>query len=105
HRPDSLSWKTSQPIGGDIVEEIRRLKAAKGPDLHLWGSGNVLQTLIAADLIDEHRLWVFPVILGRGKRLFENGVPARGFNLVSPQTTPTGVIANTSHPTGPIPKE
>lgn len=105
HRPGQLGWKTSKPIGGDIVDEIRRLKASDGPDLHVWGSGEVLQTLIAAELVDEHRLWVFPVVLGRGKRLFENGVQAHGLSLVVTASTPSGVLLNTYRPAGPVPKE
>ena len=102
HRPGQLGWKTSQPIGGDVVDEIRRLKASDGPALHVWGSSEVLQTLIADGLVDEHRLWVFPVVLGKGKRLFENGVPPRGFSLVATQSTPSGVLANTYRPAGPV---
>ncbi|HVD61916.1 MAG TPA: dihydrofolate reductase family protein [Gemmatimonadaceae bacterium] len=100
---DHLDWKTSQRIDGDIVEKIRQLKSSGGPELHVWGSSKLLQTLIAADLIDEHRIWVFPVILGEGKRLFENGVPPRGFTLVETRSTPSGIIANTYHPTGEPP--
>jgi len=59
------------------VDELRRLKASDGPALHIWGSGELLQTLISADLVDEFHLWVFPVVLGKGKRLFGNGVPPR----------------------------
>ncbi len=102
HRPNQLSWKTSQPIGGDVAAEIRRLKASDGPALHVWGSSELLQTLIAAGLIDEHRLWVFPLVLGKGKRLFENGVPASGLSLVSTRRTPSGVLLNTYRPTGPV---
>ncbi|HEX3624359.1 MAG TPA: dihydrofolate reductase family protein [Verrucomicrobiae bacterium] len=69
----------------------------------VWGSSELLQTLIAADLVDEYRLWVFPVILGKGKRLFENGVPPRGFSLVATQSTPGGVLLNTYLPAGPLP--
>ena len=104
HRPGQLGWKTSQPIGGDVVDEIRRLKASDGPALHVWGSSEVLQTLIAAELVDEHRLWVFPVVLGEGKRLFEKGVPAHGLSLVATQSTPSGVLVNTYRPAGPLPK-
>jgi dihydrofolate reductase len=104
HRPDGLAWKISQGIGGDVVEEVRRLKASKGPALHVWGSGELLQTLMAADLVDEHRMWVAPVVLGRGKRLFENGVPPRAFSLVATQSTPRGVLLNTYRPAGPVPK-
>ncbi|MEO7224094.1 MAG: dihydrofolate reductase family protein, partial [Devosia sp.] len=64
HHPDSLGWKTSRPLGGDLAAEVRRLKASAGPELHLWGSHQVLQTLIGADLIDEYRLWIAPVVLG-----------------------------------------
>ena len=77
------------------ADDVRRLKAADGPLLHIWGSSDWLQTLIAADLIDEHRLWVFPVVLGTGKRLFENGVPPRGLSLVATRSTPTGIVLNT----------
>lgn len=104
HRPGQLGWKTSQPIGGDVVDEVRRLKASDGPALHVWGSSELLQTLIAAGLVDEHRLWVFPVVLGKGKRLFENGVPARGLSLVATRSTPSGVLVNTYRPAGPLPK-
>ncbi len=95
---DHLDWKTSQRIDGDVVGEIRKLKSSNGPELHVWGSSKLLQTLIAADLIDEHRIWVFPVLLGEGKKLFENGVPPRGFTLVDTRSTPSGVIANTYRP-------
>jgi dihydrofolate reductase len=102
HRPNPLDWKGSEPIGGDVVQELRRLKTSAGPELHLWGSSNLLQTLFAADLIDEHRLWVFPVVLGKGKRLFESGVPPRGLSLVETRSTSSGVLLNTYHPAGPV---
>lgn len=98
HRPDKLAWKASQPIGGDIVAEVHWLKASAGPALHVWGSSVLLQTLIAADLIDEHRLWVFPLVLGKGKRLFENGLLPRGLALVETGSTPSGVLFNTYRP-------
>lgn len=100
-----FGWKNSQAVGGkgvDTVEAVRRLKAADGPELHLWGSGNLLQTLIAADLVDEFRLWVFPVVLGRGKRLFENGLPPRELKLAESRRDPSGVLFNTYHPAGPV---
>ena len=101
---DHLDWKPSQLIGGDAVDELRRLKASDGPVLHVWGSGQLLQTLIGADLVDEYHLWVFPVVLGKGKRLFETGVPARGLTLVDTRSTPSGLVLNTYHPAGPVPK-
>ena len=99
---DRLDWKNSQRIGG--VDEVRRLKASDGPALHVWGSSELLQTLIAGALVDEYRLWVFPVVLGEGKRLFENGVPPRGLSLVATRSTPSGVLLNTYRPAGPVPK-
>lgn len=98
HRPESLGWKTSRAISGDVVEEVRRLKSSSGPTLHLWGSSEVLQLLISAGLIEEHRLFVFPVVLGKGKRLFGENVPPRAFTLVSTQSTPSGVLANIYRP-------
>ena len=102
---EQLDWKTSQRISGDVVDELRRLKASDGPPLHVWGSSELLQTLIAADLVDEYRLWVFPVLLGQGKRLFENGVPPRRLSLLATRSTPSGVLLNTYRPAGPSPKE
>jgi dihydrofolate reductase len=99
---DHLDWQKSQRIDGDVVEEVHRLKASDGPELHIWGSSELLQTLIAADLIDEYRIAVFPVVLGEGKRLFENGVPPRILALVDTRSTPSGVVVNTYHPAGPI---
>lgn len=99
-----LDWKNSERIGGDVVDGIRRLKASDGRELHIWGSSELLQTLIAADLVDEYRLWVFPVILGKGKRLFENSVPPRGLALIETRGTSRGVLLNTYRPAGPVPK-
>ena len=101
---DRLDWKKSQHIDGDVVEEIRQLKASDGPELHVWGSSELLQALIAADLVDEYRLWVFPVVLGDGKGLFENAVPPRRLNLVETRRTSTGIVANTYRPSGPLSK-
>ena len=101
---DRFDWVNSQPIGGDAVDEIRRLKASDGSQLHLWGSSELLHTLIAAELVDEFRLWVFPLVLGKGKRLFENGVPPRGLTLVESRSAPKGVLFNTYRPAGPLPK-
>lgn len=95
---NQLEWKPSQKIGGDAVSELRRIKASGGIPLHIWGSGELLQTLIASDLIDEHRLWIVPVVLGAGKRLFEKGVPAHDLKLVATQRTPSGVLVNTYRP-------
>ena len=104
HCLDQLDWQKSQHIGGDVVDEVRRLKASDGPALHIWGSSELLQTLIAPEVVDEYRIWVFPLVLGEGKRPFENGVPPRGLSLVATQSTPRGVLLNTYRPAGPLPK-
>jgi dihydrofolate reductase len=101
-----FGWARSQAVGGqgaETVTALRQLKASDGPELHVWGSGNLLQTLIAADLVDEYRLWVFPLILGRGKRLFENGLPPGKLKLVESHRDPSGVLFNTYHPAGSLP--
>ncbi|HEY8995330.1 MAG TPA: dihydrofolate reductase family protein [Lacunisphaera sp.] len=90
----SLDWDNSQRIDGDVVKQLHKLKASKGPEIHLWGSGNLLQTLIAAGLVDEHRLWVVPVVLGQGKRLFENGVPPHDLILAESKRGSAGVLLN-----------
>jgi dihydrofolate reductase len=102
---DQLDWKNSLRIGGDVVDEVRRLKASDGPELHIWGSWELLQTLIAAELIDEYRIMVYPVVLGKGKRLFENGVPPGRLALVETLSTPKGVLFNTYRSAGPIKPE
>lgn len=102
HSLERFDWDHSQRIGGDIVDELRRLKASDGPELHVWGSSQLLQTLIAAGLIDEFRLWIYPLVLGTGKRLFEKGVPPRGLTLVESRRTSTGILMNTYRPAGPL---
>lgn len=95
---DQLDWEHSRRLEGDVVKAVRRLKASAGPNVHIWGSSQLLQTLIGADVIDEYQLWVFPVVLGKGKRLFENGVPSRALTLVKTQSTSKGVLLNTYRP-------
>lgn len=99
---DQLDWEKSVLIRGDVADEIRRLKTSDGPPVHIWGSSELLQKLIAADLVDENRLWVFPVVIGEGKRLFETGVPPRTFTLVDTRSTPKGVLINTYRSAGPL---
>lgn len=71
--------------------------------MHIWGSSELPQTLIAAELVDEYRIWVYPVVLGEGKRLFEDGVPPSGLSLGATLSTPRGIILNTYQPAGPFP--
>lgn len=101
---DHLDWKPSQRVGGEVADNIRELKASVGPALHIWGSSQLLQTLIAADLVDEYRMWISPVVLGEGKRLFDNGIPPRALGLVATRSTRKGVLLNTYRPAGALPK-
>jgi dihydrofolate reductase len=87
-----LSWKTSALISDDVAAEIKALKEADGPALHVWGSSVLLQTLLQNDLVDELRLRIFPVTLGSGKRLFGEGTIPAAFELMDSTPLPSGVI-------------
>jgi dihydrofolate reductase len=86
------SWKNSVFLAGDAATAVRKLKASDGPDLHVYGSGNLLQTLIKHDLVDELWLKIFPVTLGTGKRLFGQGAIGANFRLLEGKVMPSGVI-------------
>jgi dihydrofolate reductase len=101
---NQLSWKKSVQIGGDVADKVRQLKTSDGPELHIWASSALLQTLIAADLIDEYRFWIAPVVLGKGKRLFQNGAPPRVLTLVETRNRPKGILISTYRPAGPFPE-
>src|SRR5882762_493729 len=98
----SLRWNNSSVLGGDVVSAITALKGQPGYDLQIIGSGNLIQTLQAASLIDEYNAWVYPVVLGRGKRLFENGARPCALRLVASRTSNTGVVMCTYVPAGDI---
>ncbi|MFC6489280.1 dihydrofolate reductase family protein [Nitratireductor sp. GCM10026969] len=91
--PDlKLAWRNSQTLGPDAVAAVRMLKSENGPNLLTQGSTDFLQTLLKNDLVDELFVSIFPLVLGKGKRLFGNGVVPAGFRLVSSKTSGTGVI-------------
>jgi len=96
----TLDWNNSTLLRGDVVSAVAALKSETGPDLQIIGSGNLIQTLQAASLIDEYNVWTFPVVLGRGKRLFEAGAKAVALRLVASQTSATGVVMSTYVPAG-----
>ncbi|MFZ0006075.1 MAG: dihydrofolate reductase family protein [Methanoregula sp.] len=85
-------WNKSVVISGDVVEEIKRLKERDGPQLQVHGSGNLIQTLMKHDLVDELWLKIFPITLGPGKRLFADGTIPAAFKLQECKTSPSGVI-------------
>jgi dihydrofolate reductase len=90
--PIDLTWKESILIEDDVVTKLKAVKAEGGPELQVWGSGKLIQTLLQNDLVDELRLRIFPVTLGSGKRLFAEGTIPAAFDLTDSQALPTGVI-------------
>ncbi len=88
----SQDWDRTVVLTGDVVEQIRKLRAGDGPELQVHGSGNLIQTLLKNDLVDELWLKIFPVTLGGGKRLFVEGTIPAAFKLRNSATSPKGVI-------------
>ncbi len=85
-------WRNTVILKGDVPHEIKKLKQQDGPDLKVWGSANLIQTLLKHDLIDELWLKIYPVTLGVGKRLFAEGTSPAAFTLYESKTSPSGVI-------------
>jgi dihydrofolate reductase len=102
HKPIKLSWKNSQLIAGDIVAEIKKLKNTTGPDLWVWGSSNLIQTLLKNKLIDRMYLWIFPITIGTGKKLFAEGTQPESFKVVDSKILSSGIIFAAYEPTGPL---
>jgi dihydrofolate reductase len=90
-----LEWENSKLIEGEVPDGVRALKEEDGPELQVHGSANLIQTLLEHGLIDEFRLWIFPLVLGRGKRLFDGGTLPAGLELAGSQVSSTGVISAT----------
>ena len=102
HRPESLKWGPFEGLGPDIVEDIRRIKSLDGPDLILSGSSTLTSTLLEGGLADEVVLLVYPVLLGKGKRIFAEGTLPRAFELASTKALPSGVVINAYKAAGPL---
>ncbi|MET0864062.1 MAG: dihydrofolate reductase family protein [Nakamurella sp.] len=98
-----LDWQKAVLIDGDAESGVAALKQGDGPELQVHGSGNLIQTLLQHNLVDEFRLWVFPVVVGPGKRLFANGTVPAGLKLVDSTVSTTGVMIGTYQPAGDIP--
>jgi dihydrofolate reductase len=90
-----LEWENSKLIGGEVPDGVRALKQQDGPELQVHGSANLIQTLLEHELIDEFRLLTFPLVLGKGKRLFDGGTVPAGLELASSQVSSTGVTMAT----------
>ncbi len=102
HRPESLEWGPFEGLGPDIVEDIRRIKSNNGPDVILWGSSTLTSMLLEHGLADEILLFVYPVLLGKGKRVFAEGTPPRAFELASTKALSSGVVMNAYTTAGPL---
>jgi dihydrofolate reductase len=98
--PEGLTWNNAHPIEGDVVEAVRKLKEQPGGELQVHGSHGLIQTLLAAGLVDEINLFIFPVVLGQGKRLFGMGAQPSGMRLENSEVSSTGVIIATYVTTG-----
>ncbi|MEV6651621.1 dihydrofolate reductase family protein [Streptomyces sp. NPDC051219] len=97
---DKADWHNSTVLSGNVPEKVAALKKEFDRELQIHGSATLAQSLMAHDLIDEYRLLVFPVVLGKGKRLFEEGVLPTAFELVDSGTTRSGVALLTCRPKG-----
>jgi dihydrofolate reductase len=94
HDAATLAWQNSRGLGPDIIAAVRELKRADGPDLVTQGSSELVHQLLAKDVVDELQLLVYPILLGRGKRLFDDTTQASAFRLEASRTSPTGVLVN-----------
>ena len=105
HKPFTFSWDNSVLITGNVVAEITKLKHSDGPDLLVYGSGNLIQTLLSNNLIDRIHMWTFPLTIGTGKKLFAEGTRPERFKAVDAKITSTGVIFATYEPSEPLKTE
>jgi dihydrofolate reductase len=97
---EPLEWQNSTLISGDVPSEVAQLKQGQGKDIQVMGSGQLVQTLIRHDLVDEYRLMVHPLVLGTGKRLFRDDTPPTRFRLLDSRTSGKGVLLLTYGPAG-----
>jgi dihydrofolate reductase len=99
---DRLEWNNSTLIRGDVADYVRELKSQDGPEIQVHGSPGLIQTLLEHDLIDEYRMWIFPVVIGTGKRFFGDGTIPAGLKLVDSRVSKTGVTINTYQRAGDV---
>lgn len=92
HRSDGLDWKHSHALNGNLADAVRALKTQDGANLLTWGSGDTVRQLLAAGLVDELRLLIYPVILGRGRHLFDHDARPSAFTLAHSVGTSSGVM-------------
>jgi dihydrofolate reductase len=99
---NSSDWQPSVFLGGDLAANVRQLKQTDGPDIHVMGSADMLQTLFKADLVDALELMIIPVTLGQGKRLFQDGTIPASFKVTNAQVAPKGIVIATYERDGDV---
>lgn len=105
HRPvpaEDDVWKNTVRLNGNISTTVARIKAEDGPEIQVHGSGNLIQILLRHELVDEYWLKIYPVVLGKGRRLFADGAIPAGLELIHSETSPSGVIVANYRRTGEI---
>jgi dihydrofolate reductase len=99
---DNAEWNNSTLISGDVADYVRALKSQEGPEIQVHGSPGLVQTLLEHDLIDEFRMWIYPVVIGKGKRFFGDGTIPGALKLVESTVSKTGVTINVYERAGDI---
>ncbi|MGE5797368.1 MAG: dihydrofolate reductase family protein [Ignavibacteria bacterium] len=99
---NKVNWSNSFLIKNNVVQEIGKLKEQNGPELQVHGSANLIKTLANENLVDEYNIWIFPVVVGKGKQLFGEGTNAGNLKLVDVKSSSTGVIISTYKPDGEL---
>jgi dihydrofolate reductase len=99
---ERVEWNNSTLITGDVAEYVAELKRQSGPEIQVHGSPGLIQTLLRHNLIDEFRLWIFPVVIGAGKRFFGDGATPAALKLVDSKVSATGVTINTYKRAGDV---
>ena len=94
HHPDTLAWQNSQALNGELSDAVRALQREDGANLLTWGSGDMVRQLLASGLVDELQLIIYPVVLGRGKRLFDDNTKASAFTVAHSTSAANGVFVN-----------
>ncbi len=102
HQPFEPDWVNTKVVSGDVPAVLRKLKADEGPNLIVWGSGNLIQTLLREQLVDRMHVWTHPVTIGAGKRLFADGTRPATWTLVKGRVGDAGVIVATYEPAGAL---
>jgi dihydrofolate reductase len=101
-KPVDLTWEEAVLVDGDVAAKIKALKEEDGPTLQVWGSGKLIQTLLKNDLVDELHLRIFPVTIGSGQRLFEEGTIPTAFERTEVKGLPSGVVILNYKRSGPL---